>query len=104
MKTFVTTLAAAGLLAVSGAALAAPREDVSVKLDAAGVDFASATSIAQFLRAAERRIAEACNPGDRVGADLSPDFKCRKQLAASLEPTVQKLAMRARERNFATTD
>ncbi len=104
MNTFVTAVLAAGLLGTSAIAVAAPREDVSLKVNAAGVDFANPASIAEFRRATERQIAAACNPGDRVNADLSPDFKCRKQMAASLEPTVQRLAMRATQRSFATTD
>lgn len=104
MKIIVNAVLAAGLLAGSSAAVAAPREEVAIKVDASGVDFASPASIAEFRRAAERKIAEACNPGDRINADLMPDFKCRNQMAANLEPTVQKLAMRATQRNYATID
>jgi UrcA family protein len=104
MKTIVNAIFAVGLLAAPAVALAAPREDVSLKVSAAGVDFANPASIAEFRRAAERRIAEACNPGDRVNADMMPDFKCRAQMSANLEPTVQRLALRATEKHFATTD
>jgi hypothetical protein len=49
-----------------------------------------ATAIA--LRSqATRAIEKACNPGDRLNADMSPDFQCRREMAASLE-----LALRQR--------
>lgn len=104
MKTTGLAIVAAALIAGSTGAIAKEREAVSLTVATQGVDFANPADIASFRRAAERRIAEACNPGDRVGADLMPDFKCRKEMAASLEPTVQKLALRATERRMATID
>ena len=44
------------------------------------------------------------NPGDRVGADMKPDFRCRREMAANLEPTLYQLAQRATNRSIATTD
>lgn len=104
MKTPGIAIAVAALLAGSTAAMANERESVSLKVDAASVDFGNPAQIASFRRSVERQIAAACNPGDRINADLKPDFKCRKEMAANLEPTVQRLAMRASERRWATTD
>ena len=40
---------------------------------------------------ATKAIEQACNPGDRLNADMSPDWQCRAEMAANLE-----LALRQR--------
>jgi len=104
MKIFCTALLAAGLLAGASAATAAERETVSLNVDAAKVNFADPVSVAELRRQAQRQIEEACNPGDRVNADMKPDFRCRREMAANLDPTLYHLAMRATARRMATTD
>jgi len=104
MKFAGLAIAAAALVAGSTGAMANQREAVSVKIETAGVDFTNPAEIATFQRSAERKIADACNPGDRINADLMPDFKCRKQMSANLVPVVQKLALRATEKRMATID
>lgn len=95
MKTIFTALAAVAVLAGSSAALANGREQVSLSVRAQGVDFANPAAVARFRAEAARTIAAACNPGDRVGADLSPDFQCRREMAASIEPKVNQLVYAA---------
>ncbi|MBC2669745.1 UrcA family protein [Novosphingobium piscinae] len=95
MKILPAALVAVALLAGSSAALAGGREKVSLPVVANGVDFANPESVAKFRSAAARQIAAACNPGDRIGADLSPDFKCRREMSASIEPKVRQLVMAA---------
>jgi len=99
MKTLPAALVAVALLAGSAmtgpAAFAASREKVAVPVAANGVDFANPEAVARFRAAAARQIAAACNPGDRIGADLAPDFKCRREMAASIEPKVRQLVMSA---------
>jgi UrcA family protein len=102
MKSLAIAIIAAGLL--SSAATAAERESVSLKVDTAGVNFADPASVAELRRQVERKIEEACNPGDRVDADMKPDFKCRREMAANLDPTLYQLAARATERRMATTE
>ena len=63
--------------------------------------FADTQSVADFRRQMERQIAAVCNPGNRVGADMAPDFKCRNELASSLEPGIQQLAARAAQNRYA---
>lgn len=104
MKFLCTALLAAGLLAGASGATAAERESVSLKVDAASVDFANPTSVSELRRQIERQIEEACNPGDRVNADMKPDFRCRREMAANLDPTLYQLAMRATQRRMATVD
>jgi UrcA family protein len=104
MKTLAFALIAAGLLAGASAASAVEREPVALKVDTAGVDFADPASVAALRHQVERQIEEVCNPGDRVNADMKPDFKCRRQMAANLDPTLYRMAMRATDRRMATTD
>ena len=95
MKTIFTALVAVAALAGSTAALANGREQVSLSVRAQNVDFANPAAVARFREEAARAIEVACNPGDRVGADLAPDFKCRREMAASIEPKVNQLVMAA---------
>jgi UrcA family protein len=101
MKAIGIAILAAGILAGSTGASAAPREKVAFTVNTAGVDFANAESVGAFRRDLERRIAAVCNPGDRMNADMSPDFKCRKELASTMEPSIQQLVARATDRRFA---
>jgi len=104
MKSLGIAMLAAGLLAGATAAPAAERESVSLKVDAASVNFADPASVAALRRQVERQIEEACNPGDRVDADMKPDFKCRREMAANLDPTLVQLAQRATQQRMATVE
>jgi len=101
MKTIGMAALAAGLLAVASGAFAAEREAVSIRLDTKGVNFADPAAVSAFHRDVARQIEAVCNPGDRIDADTKPDFKCRRELAASLEPTLHQLAARASARTIA---
>ena|SRR5688572_21485067 len=104
MKSLGIAMLAASLLAGASAATAAGRETVSLKVDTADVNFADPASVVALRRQAERQIAEACNPGDRINADMKPDFKCRREMAANLDPTLVQLAMRATQQRMATVE
>ena len=104
MKSLAIAIIAAGLLAGASAATAAEREPVALKVDTAGVNFADPASVAELRRQVARQIEEACNPGDRVDADMKPDFKCRREMAANLDPTLYQMAARATARRMATVD
>ena len=104
MKSLGIAMIAAGLLAGASAATAAERESVSLKVDTADVNFADPASVAALRREVERQIEEACNPGDRVKADMKPDFKCRREMAANLDPTLTQLALRATNQRIVTLD
>ena len=104
MKAFGIAIAAISLLAGASAATAADRENVSLEVRPAQVNFADPAAVAALRRDIERQIDAACNPGDRVGADMAPDFRCRREMAATLEPTLVQMAARATTRNLATTD
>ena len=104
MKSLGIAIIAAGLLAGASAATAAGRESVSLKVDTADVNFADPASVAALRRNVERQIAEACNPGDRAKADMKPDFKCRREMAANLDPTLYQMAQRATQQRMATVE
>ena len=104
MKAIGIAILAAGILAGSTGAVASEREQVALKIDTASVNFADATSVNALRRDITRQIAGICNPGDRLDADLSPDFKCRNQMVASVEPTIQKLVARATGNRFSRAD
>jgi len=98
MKLILTAIGAAALLTGAQAAYADSREHVAIAVPAQGVDFANPAAVARFRDNVERQIAVACNPGDRVGADLAPDFKCRREMASSMEPKVRQLVMAATDK------
>ena len=104
MKSIGIAMLAVSLLAGGSAATAAGRESVSLKVDTTGVDFADPASVAALRRQVERKIEQACNPGDRTNADISPDFKCRREMAANLDPTLYQLAQRATQQRMATVE
>ena len=104
MKSLGIAMLAAGLLAGGSAASAAGRETVALKVDAAHVNFADPAAVAALRRQVARQIEAACNPGDRTNADMTPDFKCRREMAANLDPTLTQLAMRATQQRMATVE
>lgn len=103
MKSLGIAMLAAGLLAGGSAATAAERESVSLKVDAASVNFADPAAVAALRRDVARQIEAACNPGDRTQADMKPDFRCRREMAATLDPTLTQLAMRATQQQRMAT-
>jgi len=92
MKIVSAAIITAALLAGSTGAFAKSRENVAVRVSTAGVDFSDPASVAKF-RARVAKAAEAtCNPGDRIGADMSPDFACRKSMAKVTEVRIAQLS------------
>ncbi len=91
MKIVSAALAAACLLAGSAGAFAKDVENVSVRVSTAGVNFNDAASVDKFRTRVNRQIAATCNPGDRLDADLSPDFACRKSMKGTAETRIAAL-------------
>jgi hypothetical protein len=106
MKYLAAALAAACMLGGAQAALAKSssivvhpltngmesdkREAIQLRVPAT-VDVSDPANAIALRKQATRAIEKACNPGDRLNADMSPDFQCRREMAASLE-----LALRQR--------
>ena len=101
MKAMAIAMVACALSASSTGALANDRENVSLKTNVDAVDFADTKSVSAFRRDMAKQIAGICNPGDRLGADMAPDWKCRNEMAASLELTIRALVSNAQETRLA---
>lgn len=95
MKTVTAALAAVSLIAGASGAFAKARENVEVRVSTAGVNFNDAESVAQFRARVAKQVAAACNPGDRVGADMSPDFSCRQSMAQVSETRIAQLSAKS---------
>ena len=95
MKTVSAALVAACLLAGSAGAYAKDVEKVAVRVSTEGVNFNDPVSVEKFRAKVDRQIAAICNPGDRLDADLSPDFACRKSMAVTAETRIAQLQGRS---------
>jgi UrcA family protein len=93
-------LAAACLFASTAVSAEAPREQVSIAVASSDLDLNSTAGVAKLQTRVNKAIAAACNPGDRVGADLAPDYKCRREMAANVQPTMVQIAARATKNRF----
>lgn len=91
MKTLTAAFVAVSLLAGSTGAFAKARENVQVRVSTAGINFNDAESVAKFRTRVAKAVAVACNPGDRVNADMAPDFACRKSMAQVSETQIAAL-------------
>ena len=103
MKIVSAAIVAAALVAGSTGAFAKARENVAVRVSTAGVDFSDANSVAQFRSRVAKAVEATCNPGDRIGADLAPDFACRKSMAKVSEVRIAQLSGKSDSR-MATVD
>lgn len=97
MKHLYAAGALVALLAGVPALASAPegRESVAVKVQTSDINLADPAALDKARARLNRAIAVACNPGDRLNADMSPDWKCRREMAANAEPAMQQLAARA---------
>ena len=102
MKYIGAAVAAACLFASAAVSAEAPqgRENVSINVSSADLDLTTPQGVAQLQSRIDKAIAAACNPGDRIGADLSPDYKCRREMAANVQSTMQQIAARATQSRF----
>lgn len=69
------------------------REFVALRLHTADLDLNKPEDVIALRRRASRNIAETCNPGERLNADLSPDWQCRRELSASLESALRRVSL-----------
>lgn len=87
MQKFALALAAVGFLATSAVAMAETnaekREQITATVSTAGLDLSTPEGRDRLHDRLSRAIAVACNPGDRLNADMSPDWQCRKEMNAS---------------------
>jgi UrcA family protein len=102
MKIFSAAIIAAALVAGSTGAFAKARENVATRVSTAGVDFSDPASVAKFRARVAKAVEATCNPGDRIGADMSPDFACRKSMAKVSEVRIAQLSGKSDSRMAAT--
>ncbi|MCW1381404.1 UrcA family protein [Novosphingobium sp. KCTC 2891] len=89
MKHPCAALAAASLFVVPallapGAALARPREAVTMSVSTEGYDLARLSDVVRLRGEIGKRIDAACNPDDRIG-QVTPDWQCRREMRASAD-------------------
>jgi hypothetical protein len=103
MKYLAAALGAACVMGGAGAALAETSDSVVSQSDAnkreaimlripASIDASDPAQVIALRSKAIRQIERVCNPGDRLNADMSPDFQCRREMAANLELALQRRA------------
>lgn len=102
MKYIGAALAASSLFAsaVVSAEATKEREQVSINVSSADLDLTSMDGVNKLQNRIDKAIAAACNPGDRIGADMAPDYKCRREMAANVQPTMTQIAARAVQSRF----
>lgn len=91
MKTLAVALAATGLLVAPSMAMAGEREQVAVRVATADLDLSNPADVAQLRSRMNQAIAAVCNPGDRLNADMKPDWQCRQEMGANGEAKVAAL-------------
>ena len=120
MKTLNAALAAACLLVAPSTAMAGTsldrdgaeivavgpaqhaRERIELRVSTANLDLSNPQSLERLRSRVTRAIEIACNPGDRVNADLSPDWRCRREMGASATATLYTLARQGASRSLAS--
>ena len=102
MKYIGAALAAATLFASPAVSADAgkDREQVSINVQSSDLDLSTMDGVNKLQNRIDKAIAAACNPGDRIGADMSPDYKCRREMAANVQPTMTQIAARAVHTRF----
>ncbi|HEX7858121.1 MAG TPA: UrcA family protein [Sphingobium sp.] len=94
MKHLSAAIAVAGLLAAPAVAQAESsqkREPVSVTVVTRDLDLSRPENIARLRERMARAIAVACNPGNRLHADMKPDWQCRTEMGANAEVAMNRL-------------
>lgn len=93
MKLLSAAIAAVGLLVAPAVSQAASnnREQVSVAVQSNDLDLSRPEHVEKLRDRFSRAIAQACNPGDRLNADLKPDWQCRSEMGANAAIAMNRL-------------
>lgn len=95
MKKLSTALAVIGLFAVplTASATEQSREKVAVNVSTDGLDMGKPADVVKLRERMKRAIADACaTPDDQISTSSSPDWQCQREMAASAEDTVLRMA------------
>ncbi len=90
---YLIAAVAAGCLLCSGTVSAKDRETVQLRLSPAGEDLSDQKALAAFRAQAMKSISQVCNPGDRLGADMAPDWQCRREMTATLDHALKRVLL-----------
>ena len=120
MKTLNAAFAAACLLVAPSAAMAATaqdvdnveisvlapaqhsREPIELRVSTAGLDLSKPQNLERLRSRVTTAIETACNPGNRINADLSPDWQCRREMGANATAALYTLARHGGSRSIAS--
>jgi hypothetical protein len=67
------------------------RENIMLRVPVS-VDLSDPLAVSELRAKAIRTIEQVCNPGDRLNADMAPDWQCRREMGANLEVALTQLA------------
>ena len=120
MKTLNAAFAAACLLVAPSAAMAATaqdvdnveisvlapaqhsREPIELRVSTAGLDLSNPQNLERLRSRVTKAIETACNPGNRINADLSPDWQCRREMGANATAALYTLARHGGSKSLAS--
>ena len=120
MKTLNTALAVASLLVAPSAAMAATaqnmgnveisvlapaqhsRERIELRVSTAGLDLSNPQNLERLRARVTKAIETACNPGDRLNVDMSPDWQCRREMGANTTAILYRLARQGSSTSLAS--
>ena len=97
MKMLVVAAAAIGLLSAPQMAVAGESpQTVQISVSSDGLDLTNSSDMRRLRVRISEAAAEACDPADRMIVKMLPDYQCRRDAIASVEPAVQQMAAAAR--------
>jgi len=68
------------------------REHIKLSVSRADLDLSNPQNIERLRLRISKAIETACNPGDRLNADMSPDWQCRREMGANATEILYTLA------------
>ena len=79
-------------LPATAAAASQSREPVSTAVSTAGLDLAKPEDRARLRDRAQRAVAVACTPNDRVNSNGARDWQCFREMSADAEAAITRAA------------
>lgn len=78
------------------------REHIELRVSTAGLDLSNPQNLERLRSRVTKAIETACNPGDRLNADLSPDWQCRREMGANATAILYTLARQDAPKSLAS--
>ncbi|MBA4355681.1 MAG: hypothetical protein C0409_13425 [Novosphingobium sp.] len=97
MKTLLAAATAVCLLSVPQLASAGERQQtVQISVSSDDLDLTDSSDLRRLRVRISEAAAEACDPSDRFIVTPLPDYQCRREAIASVEPAVRQMAATAK--------